>query len=130
MRKFFSASTGGFYADDVHDADAIPDDAKEVSDAIYEALFAAQSDGKVISIDGVGNPIAIDPPAPTAEQIAAARVNDAKQALQASDMVALRCLKSGVTFPAEWQTYCVDLRAVVDGSSDTLPTMPEYPAGT
>ncbi len=54
----------------------------------------------------------------------------ALQALYTSDMVAVRCIKAGVVFPTEWQIYVTDLRDVVSGVSTTLPTQPEYPAGT
>lgn len=55
---------------------------------------------------------------------------DAVKALDKSDMTALRCLKAGVTFPAEWQVYVAALRAIVAGSAGPLPAQPVYPAGT
>ena len=90
----------------------IPADAVEITDETHAALLAAQSSGKVIAADKKG------------------KVRDAKRALDASDMVALRCLKAGVSFPAEWQAYCATLRTIVGGSSDDIPTAPDYPAGT
>lgn len=54
----------------------------------------------------------------------------AQAALDASDMTALRCLKAGVAFPSEWQTYVAALRAIVDSGTGTIPTTPDYPAGT
>ena len=54
----------------------------------------------------------------------------AYQALNTSDMVALRCIKANVAFPADWQTYVADLRAVVSGASSVLPVQPAYPVGT
>jgi hypothetical protein len=59
---------------------------------------------------------------------------NAKFALDASDMAALRCLKAGAAFPAEWQTYVAALRAIIaaaSGDASTpLPTRPAYPANT
>lgn len=56
----------------------------------------------------------------------------AQAALNKSDMVALRCVKAGVAFPAVWQTYTTALRAIVaaqSGTPGTLPVMPAYPSG-
>ncbi len=54
----------------------------------------------------------------------------AQAALDASDMTAVRCVKAGVAFPSEWQTYVTALRAIVSSGTGTLPTQPAYPAGT
>lgn len=68
----YSKSTGGFYD---QFSNVIPNDALEVTDEKYTALFVAQSVGKVIVADDSGNPIAIDLPPPTENQLAiAARV--------------------------------------------------------
>lgn len=61
MTKRYSPSTKGFYADDIHTEDQIPSDAVEVADDLYAALFAAQSQGKVITMGAAGLPIAVDP---------------------------------------------------------------------
>lgn len=60
---------------------------------------------------------------------------DALAAITATDTVALRCLKNGVEFTAEWRAYYHSLLAIVrmdawiEGSS--LPEKPaEYPAGS
>ena len=54
----------------------------------------------------------------------------AQAALDANDRVAIRCTKAGVVYPAAWLAYDLALRAVVAGTSATLPTAPAYPAGT
>lgn len=56
----------------------------------------------------------------------------ASAALDKSDLTAIRCLKAGVAFPVEWQTYVADLRAIVAGRSQetALPAAPAFPAGT
>lgn len=53
-------------------------------------------------------------------------------ALAVSDLVAIRCFKAGVAWPAAWQTYVVALRAIVanPASASSLPTLPSYPAGS
>jgi len=73
-------------------------------------------------------------PGPTAAELWAAHQAQAQAALDASDMVALRCFKAGVAFPAEWLTYVNAMRAVVRAPTgdptQPLPTRPAYPAGT
>lgn len=99
MSKSYAPSTGGFYDTQIHGeltireedpqwnsaehpdepvptvevrnpACKIPLDAVAISDADYEALFAAQAAGKVIgpSVD-TGHPVASDPPQPTQDEI-------------------------------------------------------------
>ena len=57
----------------------------------------------------------------------------AQAKLNASDLVALRCFKASVTFPAPWQAYVQALRAIANGTdttSTTLPAAPAYIPGT
>ena len=59
-----------------------------------------------------------------------ALVDQARAALTISDKVATRCLKAGVTYPSEWQSYDAALRDIVNTASGSLPSQPAYPAGT
>lgn len=72
--------------------------------------------------------------APSAAQLWAAMQLKAKAALDGSDIVAIRCAKAGVKYPAEWQEYDSALRAIVSSQSgDTgtaFPVRPDYPSGT
>ncbi|MBD8241358.1 tail fiber assembly protein [Pantoea agglomerans] len=70
MTKFYSASTNGFYSEQMN-GDTIPDDAIEITDEEWGALLDGQSKGKLISSDKKGRPVLKDYPAPTAEQLAA-----------------------------------------------------------
>lgn len=56
-------------------------------------------------------------------------IANAKAALNKSDSVALRCLKAGVAFPSDWQSYVTAARANVNGATNIL-TQPSYPEGT
>lgn len=60
---FYAKSTGGFYTQQIH-GDSIPAGAVEISAEQHSALMQAQSNGKQISADENGYPIAIDPPQP------------------------------------------------------------------
>ena len=55
---------------------------------------------------------------------------ECKSALEKSDAVAIRCVKAGVVFPADWKTYVTSLRAIVNGGAGPLPAQPAYPVGT
>ena len=58
------------------------------------------------------------------------RVLEAKAELLRSDMVAIRCMKAGKVFPADWKAYVKSLRSVVKGTSKTIPKKPKFPQGT
>ena len=72
MSLFYSASMHGFYDDTIHTNEQIPSDAVSITEDMHQELFDGQASGKVISSDDSGNPILIDQPAPTTEQLAAA----------------------------------------------------------
>ena len=59
----YSVQTGGFYSREIH-GDNIPSDAVEITAEQHAALLQGQSEGKVITADENGYPIAIDPPPP------------------------------------------------------------------
>lgn len=65
MAIFYSNTTKGFYLDEMRDSyDAVktwPDDAKEISDALYKSLMDGQASGKVIASDDDGAPVLITP---------------------------------------------------------------------
>lgn len=70
----YSKITGGFYDPKINGG--MPSDAVELSQSEYLALLAAQASGKRIVSDGDGNPVAIDPPAPTEDEIIASLTGD------------------------------------------------------
>ena len=67
---FYSASTGGFYAAEIH-GDSIPEDAVEITAEEHAALLAGNAAGQVIVADEDGKPVLQDPPAPTVEELLA-----------------------------------------------------------
>ena len=67
---FFSASTGGFYAAEIH-GNNMPSDVVEITAEEHAALLAGQSQDKIIAADANGHPVLQDPPRPTTEQVLA-----------------------------------------------------------
>ena len=67
---FFSESTGGFYATEIHGGN-IPSDSVEISAEYHTALMDGQSSGKRIVCNSKGFPVLLDQPMPTQEQVIA-----------------------------------------------------------
>ena len=65
----YSKQTGGFYTREIH-GDNIPPDAVEITPEQHAALLQGQSEGKQITADENGYPVLVDPPQPTADQLA------------------------------------------------------------
>jgi hypothetical protein len=67
MTFFYSKKDGGFYVSEIHTT--MPDDVVEISEDHWKSLLEDQGNGKIISADSNGNPVTVDPPQPTKEQI-------------------------------------------------------------
>lgn len=68
---FYSKSTNGFYATEIH-GENIPIDAVEISADEHAELLTGQSIGKLIAADESGRPILVDQPAQTYDELLAA----------------------------------------------------------
>jgi hypothetical protein len=121
----------------------------EIEDAYHTALLAAQSQGKRIAANDNGFPVAVDAPAPTAEEIEAAKIKDAEVAVQKILDDAARAegydgilsaasyaaLPSGAPFQAEgaafavWRAQCwekcYEILAAFKAGTRLEPTVPE-----
>lgn len=60
MSLFYSGAARGFYDDAIHST--MPADAVPITEQVWQAMLAAQSDGKQIEPDANGYPVAVDPP--------------------------------------------------------------------
>ena len=109
-------------------------------DGSVSMATALRDDGAVVCSDdpefeawlAAGNkllPSAL-PTTEIATRKAAALKTQALATLKKTDDVATRCFKAGVEFPADWQACVQQLRAVMRGESNTIPTLPAYSAGT
>jgi len=70
MTLYYSASTHGFYDDKIHPANKIPDDVILITSDHHKSLLDQQASGKMISADCDGNPITLDRPEATKEELA------------------------------------------------------------
>lgn len=135
---FYSAKNNAFYPDVLRDeyeqAGSWPDDLVEISDVAYNALFAGQSDGKVITPGDDGHPVLTDPPPPTNEQLAA-QANSRIKSLMAQATTAIAPLQDaedlGIQTDEEaamlkaWKTYRVLLsRVTPEDEKINWPDMP------
>lgn len=59
-KHYYSASTRGFYVDEIH-GKRMPTDVKEISEQEWLALLELQAAGKRIEPDEDGRPIAVTP---------------------------------------------------------------------
>jgi len=151
MTKFYSPSTGGFYASEIH-GKAVPADAVEISDKLYEGLFAAQAQGQVIVADADGKPVARPRPAPTPAQSATllsqalqAHVDGAARALgydsavaaisyadepsvpkYQAEALALRAWRSQVWAAAEPLLAAVAGGGAVPAAADFITSLPKF----
>ncbi|KYP88514.1 hypothetical protein WB91_17360 [bacteria symbiont BFo1 of Frankliniella occidentalis] len=138
---FYSAKNNAFYPDVLRDeyeqAGSWPDDLVEISDVAYNALFAGQSAGKVITLGDNGRPVLTDPPPPTNEQLVA-QANSRIKSLMAQATTAIAPLQDaedlGIQTNEEaamlkaWKTYRVLLsRVKPEDEKINWPEMPQVP---
>jgi hypothetical protein len=109
MTKFYSASTNGFYSEEMN-GDTIPEDAIEITDEEWGALLDGQSKGKLISSDKKGRPVLKDYPAPTAEQLAAMAASE-KAKLLALATIAIDPLQDAADLEIATDNEAASLKA-------------------
>lgn len=67
MTIYYSKSTNSFYDPSINEE--IPSDKVEISFETWQSLLKGQGQGKAINSDKSGNPILVDPPKPTKEDL-------------------------------------------------------------
>lgn len=68
MKYFYSAAQNGFYTDDIQYPNP-PDDLIEIPEEYWMELLTSQTNGKIITSDKNGYPVAIDPPIPGKDEL-------------------------------------------------------------
>lgn len=133
--KYFSASTNGFYSEEIH-GENMPDDVVEISDEKWQQLLEGQSAGKWITPDESGYPVLTDPPPPTAEEKTQANVAKKAQ-LMTQATTAIAPLQDAVDLDEateeetallkKWKQYRVTLNRIDANTADDID-WPEQPA--
>lgn len=113
MTIYYSASTGGFYVDSVHGGN-VPADCKEIAQDVYAHLFEVQAAGCEIRPGPDGMPVAVEPPAPTAGQMADMARNQRERLLRECDWTALTDVPMAADLRAYWAAYRQDLRDITE----------------
>lgn len=135
----YSAKNNAFYEDtmkgDYIQAGSWPDDLVEITDDLYDALFAGQSDGKVITPGDDGRPVLTNPAPPTNEQLIA-QANSRVKSLMAYATSAIAPLQDAEDLGMQtddeaamlkaWKKYRVQLNRV-DTSRAGAIDWPEVP---
>ncbi|MCI0302343.1 tail fiber assembly protein [Cronobacter sakazakii] len=139
MKVFFSATTNGFYPEQMRanyeQQQCWPDDAREVSVSWYQYLLESQTGGKIITSNEYGQPVLADPPPPDPETLNALAASK-KTALMRAAGDAIAPLQDAVNLGiatdeekmrlTEWLQYRVLLNRI-DTSEASEITWPEAP---
>lgn len=84
---------------------------KEISADEHMAIISkANSEGRLISADEEGNPILVDPPPPTEEEVNRQRLNELESYLTETDWYAIRYADTGEEIPADIKKKRQDAR--------------------
>lgn len=118
MAFFYSAATGGFYHDAIHDEAARPADAVPVSDGEHAELFEAQATGLRIAPGPDGRPIATEQPPLTPEAAMAALRRRRDALLRESDHTQVPDFPISDEERAAWATYRQQLRDLPETTTD------------
>lgn len=127
MPIHFSAATGGFYDDNVHDA--LPDDALPISSERHRELLEGQMQGLVIVAHDSGAPVLRQPPPPTQEELLAALRVQRDRQLRETDWTQMPDSPLNTEAREGWRLYRQVLRDlpnnVTDASNVEWPISPD-----
>lgn len=127
MSIHYSAATGGFYDDTIHEA--LPGDAMLISAGQYRKLLDGQMQGLMIGPDDTGAPVLLQPTPPTQEQLLAAMRAERDRGLRASDWTQMADSPLSSAAREEWRLYRQALRdlpaTITNPASIDWPTPPD-----
>lgn len=134
MKIWFSAELNAFFQSDWFEEQ--PAGTVEITESEFDELMQKQSTGLLISHDENGNPIAVEPPPPTKEEIVSyAEQQKTALLLEAQETISFwqTELQLGIISDADkasliaWMSYIKALKAVDTSKAPdiTWPTTPE-----
>ena len=107
----------------------IPNNAQMITDFVNAGgVIEAKAGDSYVTV--TNNVASVNTTQYQTDQSTSALKQQAQTALDKSDITILRCYEKSVAVPPEWVAYRTTLRTVIIGASTTIPTMPNYPAGT
>lgn len=116
MTLYYSALDSGFFDDTIHQS--LPPDARPVSAETHSSLLAQQEQGRRIVADANGDPIAVDPPAPTLDEQMARLRSERDRRLRASDYTQMADYPMDETARLAWASYRQALRDLPETTTD------------
>lgn len=133
MNLYFSPSTRWFYdySQRYMNCGTWPDDAIQISEKEQAVLREALTQRcNIALIDGEWR---ITPRTIPAAELWAPHAAAARDALDASDRVVLRCSEACMLVPDDWREYRAKLREIASAKSgeiEALPAAPPFPSGS
>lgn len=125
MKRFYAASTNGFYRDDFHPSEKIPVDAVEISEARFTELMDGQATGTKVIGNDEGFPLLLDPALPSAEELGTEARTQRDRLLTQCDWTQLPDAALSDEEKAAWTAYRQALRDIT--AQPLFPTTIDWP---
>lgn len=108
----YSASTNGFYGQEIH-GDNVPNDVVEITPEYHTELLNGQSQGKVIKGDERGYPRLYDQEPPSAAEVQRRKNKEARAYLLSTDWYVVRRAETGEEVPQDILDKRAEARLVI-----------------
>lgn len=119
MKYYFSASTNGFYRDDLHTSDKMPADAVEITEVEFATLIDGQATGEQVIGADDNFPALLNSPSLSPEELAEKNLVQRGELLFQSDWTQLPDAPLSVEVKGAWMVYRQALRDITE-----QPTFP------
>ena len=125
MKRYYAASTNGFYQDDLHPSEKIPADAVKISEVKFTELMDGQSTGTKVIGNDAGFPVLLDPALPSTEKLGTKARTQRDRLLTQYDWTQLPDAALSNEEKAAWTAYRQGLRDITD--QPLFPTTIDWP---
>lgn len=125
MTIYFLANPVSFYDANVNPT--IPAGAISISNDLYQSLLEGQKNGKIIEADAQGNPILVDPPAPSHDFLIQQCIEQAHQLLIQTDWSQNADVQPNLVNLSEFTAYRAIVRDILLNpvEAPVFPTQPK-----